>query len=135
MNLPVFPHPLNASFPSPAEEWAEKRLDLNDLLLLHPITSFYARVKGNSMSGAGIHDGDIVVVDRALDPWDTCIVVARLHEEFTIKRLRMVEGSMILQAENPDYPPIEITPRTDFHIWGIVTCVIHPLTFSLRHQA
>ncbi len=129
MDLPVFPYPLNAHFPSPAEEWAERRVDLNDLLLLHPITSFYARVTGNSMSNAGIQDGDIVIVDRALDPWDNCIVVARLNHEFTIKRLRMIDGSMRLQSEHPDaHPPILITSQTDFHLWGVVVCVIHPFT-------
>ena len=129
MDLPVFPYLLNAHFPSPAEEWAERRVDLNDLLLLHPITSFYASVTGNSMSNAGIQDGDIVIVDRALDPWDSCIVVARLNQEFTIKRLRMIDGSMRLQAEYPDAPPpITITSQTDFHLFGVVVCIIHPLT-------
>jgi len=129
MDLPVFPYPLNAHFPSPAEEWAERRVDLNDLLLLHPITSFYARVTGNSMSNAGIQDGDVVIVDRALDPWDSCIVVARLNHEFTIKRLRLIDGSLRLQAEHPDAPPpITITSQTDFHLWSVVVCVIHPFT-------
>src|SRR5260370_19994227 len=135
MQLPVLPCPLNAGFPSPADDWVEKRLDLHDLLLLHHATSFYAQVKGNSMLGAGIHDGDIVIVDRAIEPTDQCIVVARLGEEFTIKRLRLLSDAMILQAAHPDYPPVNVTSRLDFHLWGVVTCVIHPLAFSFPHSA
>jgi DNA polymerase V len=135
MQLPVLPCPLNAGFPSPADDWVEKRLDLNDLLLLHPLTSFYAQVKGDSMRDAGIQDGDIVIVDRALEPGDTSIVVARLGEEFTIKRLRLFSDAVILHAAHSDYPPVEVTHRIDFHVWGVVTCVIHPLAFSFPHQA
>ncbi len=135
MDLPIFPWRIPAGFPSPAEEWIEKRLDLNDLVLLHPTTTFYAQVEGNSMWGAGIYDGDIVVVDRALEATDTSIVVARLDGEFTIKRLHLLPDKTLLRAEHPDYPLLDVSSISDFQVWGVVTCVIHPLTFSVSRPA
>ena len=133
MDVPVFPRQIPAGFPSPAEDWIEKRLDLNDLLLLHPTTTFYAKITGDSMSGAGIRDGDIVVVDRALEPVDGCIIIARLGQEFTIKRLLRLPDTIVLSAAHPDFPPIHITSRLDFEVWGVVTWVLHPLS-GLLHR-
>ena len=135
MVLPVFPWRIPAGFPSPAEEWIEKRLDLNDLVLLHPTTSFYAQVKGNSMRGAGIRDGDIIVVDRAIEATDTSIVVVQLDGEFTIKRLHLLPDKTLLRAEHPDYPLLDVSSTSDFQVWGVVTCVIHPLTFCVGRPA
>jgi len=126
--VPIFPWQIPAGFPSPAEDWIEKRLDLNDLLLLHPTTTFYAKIAGDSMSSAGIRDGDIVVVDRALEAVDGSVIIARLGQEFTVKRLLRLPDSIVLHAAHPDFPALDVTSRLDFEVWGVVTWVLHPLS-------
>lgn len=132
-NVRFLAGPIHAGFPSPADDWREKRLDVNDLVVPHPISTYFMRVEGDSMNGACIADQDIIVVDRAITATHNKIIVARLGEDFTLKRLQVIKGRKIfLRSENPAYPAIEVSSRTDFEIWGCVTHVIHRLTGSSR---
>jgi DNA polymerase V len=126
----VLPLPLSdanvpAGFPSPAEGYLDKSLDLNEFLIAHPAATFFVRVAGDSMRDAGILSGDILIVDRSLTPSDNKIVVAIINSEFTVKRLRLGEGRISLVPENPSYPILDVKEGTDFQIWGVVTYVIH----------
>jgi DNA polymerase V len=123
----LFSSPVRAGFPSPAEDYIEKTLDFNEYLVKHPVATFCLRVSGNSMIGAGIYDGDLLVVDRALAPANNRIVIAMLDGELTVKRLIRRGQRIFLTPENPDYSPIEISPESNFEIWGIVTNVIRSL--------
>lgn len=125
MRLPLFAVPVKAGFPSPADDFIESHLDLNEYLIHHPAATFFVRVDGDSMINAGIHKNDILIVDRALEPANGKIVVAIVNGEFTVKRLVLQSGKTTLKAENPLYPSIQIHPESDFRIWGIVTYVIH----------
>ena len=125
--LPVFLGRLPAGFPSPADDYIESKLDLNRHLIKHPAATFFVRVTGNSMTGAGIHSGDLLIVDRSLEPTDGQVVVAVLDGELTVKRLQRCNGITRLLAENPTYRPIEITEQQTIEIWGVVTNVVHPL--------
>lgn len=125
--LPLFGHKIAAGFPSPADDYVEDRIDLNRHLIRHQEATFFLRVKGDSMLGAGIHDGDLLIVDRALDPVDGKIVIAVLDGELTVKRLERKKGHLRLMPENPAYPPIEVKNEQDLVIWGVVTHVIHGL--------
>ena len=125
--LPLFGHRIAAGFPSPADDYVEDRIDLNQHLIRHKEATFFLRVKGDSMLGAGIHDGDLLVVDRALDPVDGKIVIAVLDGELTVKRLERKAGRVRLMPENPAYAPIVVQNAQDLIIWGVVTNVIHGL--------
>lgn len=125
MKLPLFIVPVKAGFPSPAEDYLEENLDLNEYLIKHPAATFFVRVDGDSMKGAGIHRGDILIVDRALEASNGKIVVAIINGEFTVKRIRIEKEKILLEPENPRYVPIEVQPESDFEVWGIVTFVIH----------
>ncbi len=124
---PLFQEGVQAGFPSPAEDFVEGYLDLNQYLIQHPSATFFVRARGDSMINAGIYDGDILVVDRALDAKNNDIVIASVFGEFTLKRLIIEEDKIVLMPENPEYSPIEILPDSDFRIWGVVTSVIHKL--------
>ncbi|MFS8131396.1 MAG: LexA family protein [Candidatus Dojkabacteria bacterium] len=123
--LPIYLESIKAGFPSPADDFIDKKLDLNDLLIKHPVATFFVRVAGDSMIGAGIHSGDILVVDRALEAVNNNIVVAVINGELTVKRLRTTKGKVVLMPENTNYKPIEIKEDDNFSIWGVVTTVIH----------
>lgn len=123
--LPIFIATVQAGFPSPAENYIDKTLDLNELLISHPAATFFVRVSGDSMRGAGIFSGDTLVVDRSLEPADNKIIVAIVSGEFTVKRLKIKEGRILLVPENPNYPILEIKEGCDFQVWGVVTYVIH----------
>ena len=125
--LPVFLGRLPAGFPSPADDYIEGRLDLNRHLIKHPAATFFVRVTGDSMIGTGIHSGDLLVVDRSLEPADGNVIVAVLDGDLTVKRLQKHNGTLRLLSENPIYQPIEITEQQSFEIWGVVTTVIHVL--------
>jgi DNA polymerase V len=122
---PLFESPVSAGFPSPAEDFVELSLDLNAYIVKHPAATFYVRVKGSSMKDAGIHEGDVLVVDRSLEPRDANIVIGLINGEFTVKRIRKIKTDLFLVPENPNYKPIKITSDHDFQIWGIVSYVIH----------
>lgn len=123
--LPLFASRVPAGFPSPADDYVDQRLDLNDHLIDHPAATFFVRVTGDSMTGASIHDGDLLVVDRALEPVAGRIVIAAVNGELTVKRLALREGTAWLLPENPAYAPLPITEGLDCVIWGVVTRVIH----------
>lgn len=125
MSVALFLSSVQAGFPSPADDFIEKKLDLNELLIKRPAATFFIRVEGRSMEEAHIYPGDILVVDRSLQAQDGAIVVAILNGEFTVKRLVKKPGQCFLVAENRTFPPIEITQEMDFQVWGVVTYVIH----------
>ncbi len=125
--LPFFVPSISAGFPSPAEDFIDKKLDLNEYLIHNQPATFLVRVQGSSMENAGIRDGDILVVDRSLEPSDGKIVIGVIDGEFTVKRIVKKSGKFFLQPENETFRPIEITPDMDFKIWGIVTFAIHKL--------
>ena len=122
---PLFGHTVPAGFPSPADDYVEDRLDLNQLLIHNKSATFFLRVKGDSMQGAGIHDGDIIVVDRSIEPTDRAVVVAVVDGELTIKRLILRNGNAELHAENPKYAPIRFKEGQELTIWGVVTSAVH----------
>lgn len=125
--LPLFDGSVPAGFPSPAEDYAEGRLDLNDYLVEHEAATFYVRVKGHSMSGASILDGDIIAVDRALEPRHGDIVLAVIDGELTVKELHRDAETIRLLPRNPDFAPIELKPGQELTIWGVVKGVVRKL--------
>jgi len=127
IELPYYDTKVQAGFPSPAEDHLEQRLDLNTLVIDNPSATFFVRVAGESMKGIGITDGDILVVDRSIENWENRIVVAVIDSEFTIKRFTKRNGTVVLEAENPDYPPIKITEEMDFSVWGVVCWTLKKL--------
>ena len=123
--LPLFSGKVAAGFPSPADDYVEKSLDLNELLVQKPAATFFVRAQGESMLGAGIHPNDILVVDRSLEPVPGKIVICALNGELTVKRLERHNGQWQLKAENPAYADIIIHEELELVIWGVVTNVIH----------
>lgn len=120
-----FAEAISAGFPSPAADYLEMSLDLNKELVSNPSATFYGRVKGSSMIDAGIHDGDILVIDKSLEPANNRKAVCFIDGQFTLKTLKVVKGEVWLKPENEKYPPIKVTPDNDFMVWGIVTHIIH----------
>ena len=118
---------VSAGFPSPAADHTQKRVDLNDHLIRNKEATFLFRVRGDSMTGAGIYEGDTLVVDRSIEAKHNHIVLAVLNNEFTVKRLYKRGGVVKLIAENPIYPPIVIKPEEELTIWGVVTFNLHKL--------
>ncbi len=116
-----------AGFPSPATDYEEDKLDLNKYLIKHPAATFFIKVAGESMIGAGIHCGDLLVVDRSLEPKDKNVVIAVVNGELTVKRIKIRKRKITLEPENGDFPTREITEDTQFEVWGVVTNVIHKL--------
>lgn len=125
LRLPLFSASVEAGFPSPADDHLERQLDLNDELVSNPAATFFVRVKGESMRDAGIHPGDILVIDRSITPADRQIVVAMIDGEFTVKRFRKKGDRITLEAENPTFQSIEVGEDQELTIWGAVTFVIH----------
>jgi DNA polymerase V len=125
--LPVFLERVPAGFPSPAGDYMEGKLDLNQHLVKHPAATFFVRVTGDSMIGKGIHSGDLLIVDKSLDPKDGSIVIAALDGELTVKQLEKRNGKFRLLPANENYAPLDISERQSFEIWGVVTNVIHSL--------
>ena len=118
--LPLFAARIEAGFPSPADDYLEGALDLNQRLIKRPAATFFLRVSGNSMTGAGIFPGDLLIVDKSVTPADGMIVIAVIDGEMTVKRLYRRRGRLRLLAENPAYRPINIGGEQDLHIWGVV---------------
>ncbi len=125
IQIPLVSGEIKAGFPSPADDFIERRLDLNELMVERPAATFFARVQGHSMEGAGILDEDILVIDRAAEVKSGAIVVARLDSEFTVKRIQISKNKIYLSADHPDYSDILITEECDFEVWGVVTYIIH----------
>ncbi len=126
LSLPFTGH-ISAGFPSPAEEYLELSLDLNKALIKHPSATFFGRVKGQSMRDAGIQEGDILVIDKSLNPTNGKKAVCYIDGEFTLKTLKVDKTGVWLMPANPDYKPIRVTEENDFIVWGIVTYVIHKM--------
>ena len=122
---PLFLVPVSAGFPSPADDYLESKLDLNEHLIKHESATFFVKVKGDSMIGAGIHSGDLLIVDRALEPTNKSVVIAVVNGELTVKRICKRDGNLMLVPDNGNYQPLHITECTAFEIWGVVTHVIH----------
>ena len=123
--LPMYGNKLSAGFPSPADDFLDKKIDLNEHLIKHPAATFFVRVEGDSMIHAGIFSGDTLIVDRSLQASNGKVVVAVLNGEFLVKRIKKIRNKIFLEAENPKYKSIEITESMPFEIWGVVTAVIH----------
>ena len=115
---------ISAGFPSPADDFKETRISLDEELITNKEATFFAKVNGQSMIGAGLDDNDLLVIDRSLEPENNKIAICFLDGEFTVKLLKVKNGEVWLQPENPNYPIIKITEENDFVIWGIVTSVI-----------
>lgn len=123
--LPLMLCRVQAGFPSPADDYVEHALDLNEHLVRNPPATYFVRAAGDSMEGVGIRPGDLLVVDRSIDPRPGHIVIASVQGEYTVKLLERREGRLWLAPANPRYLPIEITPDSDLEIWGVVAYVIH----------
>jgi len=124
---PLFEAKVPAGFPSPAADYEEDKLDLNKHLIKNPAATFFVRVTGDSMEGAGIHHGDLLVVDRSLEPTDKKVVIAVINGELTVKRIRIRKSKITLEPENANYAIHQVTEDTEFEVWGVVTSVIHEL--------
>ena len=125
--IPLYSSAIPAGFPSPADDHIEAMLDLNQHLIHNPSATFMVRAIGDSMIGAGIHSGDILIVDRSITPSTDKIVIAAVDGELTVKRLHLEKRTMQLVSENPKYRTIYVTEQQDTVIWGVVTNVIHSL--------
>ncbi len=127
LKLPFVANGISAGFPSPADDFLDINIDLNKYLIKNPTTTFYGRVSGNSMIDAGINDGDLLIIDKSLEPKNNKIAVCFIDGDFTVKRISLEKDCVWLIAENQNYKPILVTKDNDFIIWGIVTNVIKNL--------
>jgi DNA polymerase V len=123
----LYTTPVSCGFPSPAQDYIETSLDLNERLITKPASTFFVRTKGDSMQNAGIFDGDLLIIDRSVSAKHNHIVLAILNGEFTLKKLMQKNGQTLLIAENQKYSPISITEDCDFQVWGVATYCIHKL--------
>ena len=124
LNIKFSDTPVNAGFPSPAENHMENTMDLNRALVKNPSSTFYARVKGESMIDDGVDDGDILVIDRSVEPYENCLAVCFLDGEFTLKRVRLEGEDLLLVPANEKFKPIRVKKDNDFYVWGIVRYLI-----------
>lgn len=122
--IPLSNERVTAGFPSPADDYAASGLDLNRELIKNPASTFYARVSGLSMIDEGINDGDLLVIDKSLEPYDGCLAVCYIDGEFTLKRFEKHKDYGMLIPANKEFKPIKVTAENDFCIWGIVTYLI-----------
>lgn len=125
--LPFYMVSVAAGLPSPGEDYIEGKIDLNRHLIKNPAATFLVKVTGDSMIEAGIHSGDVLVVDRSLEPRDQKIVIAVLNGELTVKRIHYKQNRVYLLPENPDYPVLIVEEGMELQVWGVVTNVIHPV--------
>lgn len=123
--FPVLLSEIAAGFPSPADDYIDKKIDLNEQLISNKTATFLVRAYGDSMLDANINQGDILIVDRAMDAHHNSIIIAIFNGELTVKRLKHQNGRLYLAPENPEYPKLEITEATSFEVWGVVTYIIH----------
>lgn len=127
LDVPMAASGVSAGFPSPAEDHLEPPLDLNRTLVRNPASTFFARVDGDSMKDDCINDGDLLVVDKSVEPYNGCVAVCFLDGEFTLKRVRLGDGHIVLMPANKKYKPIEISRDDEFSIWGVVTFSIQKI--------
>lgn len=124
LKLPFADQGIQAGFPSPAQDYIEDSIDLNRELVAHPASTFYGRVNGDSMSGENIEEGDLLVIDRSIEPSDGDLAVCCLDGEFTLKRIRLETNRIWLIPANENFDPILVTPDNRFQVWGVVTYTI-----------
>ncbi len=123
--LPLLTTRIPAGFPSPATDYIEDRINLNEYIVTHPSATFYYWVEGNSMIEAGIFDGDLIVVDNSIKPKNNDIVLGVINGEITLKQIKMSDGKIFLAPKNPEFKPIEITDGMNFTVRGVIVCNIH----------
>ena len=126
-SLPLALCRVEAGFPSPADDYMEGSLDLNDHIIKHPSATYFVKASGDSMIGAGIFNGDLLIVDRSLEASSGKVVIAEVDGQLTVKRLLKLSDGFSLQAENSSHPPIELQEGNEVVVWGVVTHVIHDL--------
>ncbi len=124
LNIKLSDTPVNAGFPSPAENHMENTMDLNKALVKNPSSTFYARVKGESMINDGVDDGDLLVIDRSVEPYGNCLAVCFLDGEFTLKKVRLDGDDLLLIPANEKFKPIRVKKDNDFYVWGVVRYLI-----------
>ena len=124
LELPLIPGGIHAGFPSPALDFIDLSIDMNKHLIKHPSSTFYGRVKGESMKDEGINDGDLLVIDKSLEPINGKIAVCYIDGEFTIKKIKIEKDVCWLVPANKDFQPIKVTADNDFMVWGIVTHLV-----------
>lgn len=122
--IPLAHTGVSAGFPSPADDFKELRISIDQEVVKNEEATFYARVDGQSMHGAGLDDGDLLVIDRSREPEDNAIAVCFIDGEFTVKRLKVEVECIFLMPENPNYKPIKVTEDNQLIIWGVVTYVV-----------
>lgn len=127
VELPFITAGIKAGFPSPAADFDESKISLDNVLVKNREATFYAKASGTSMIGAGIDDGDILVIDRSLEPQNNKVAVCCIDGEFTVKRIKITKEGVLLMPENKDFQPIQVTDDNQLIIWGIVTYVIKKL--------
>jgi len=127
---PVFLDSVSAGFPSPATDYMENKLDLNEYLIRHPAATFIVKASGSSMVNADIYSGDLLIVDRSVTPKSNNIVIASIFGDLTVKKLKKKEKSFFLMSANDEYPSIEVKEEMECFIWGVVTYIIHETTSS-----
>ncbi len=127
LELDLYTTKISAGFPSPAEDFLDRKLDLNEYLIRNPSATFLVRVNGNSMVNAGISDGDILIVDRSVEATDGKVVIGIINGEFIVKRILKKRKKLYLNPENEKFTTIEITEDMDFKTWGVVVYTIHKI--------
>ena len=127
---PFFVDSVSAGFPSPATDYLENKLDLNEYLVKHPAATYIVKANGSSMVDAGILSGDLLIVDRSVTPRNESIVIASIFGDLTVKKIRKKNKSLFLISANSDYPSIEVKEEMECFIWGVVTYVIHKAIIS-----
>jgi DNA polymerase V len=132
LELPISQCYVAAGFPSPADDYLEDKINLQQVLINNPTATYLVRVRGESMRDARLHDGDILVVDRSLKPSDGHIIIGVIDGEFTVKRLLKKGTRLFLQPANEAYPPVEITEEMNFQPWGVVVWSLHKV--NSRHD-
>ena len=130
INTSVFLDKISAGFPSPATDYMENKLDLNEYLIKHPAATFIVKTSGSSMINADIYSGDLLIVDRSLTPRNNNIVIASIFGDLTVKKIKKKDKSFFLISANEDYPSIEVKEEMECFIWGVVTYIIHETTFA-----
>ena len=125
VEIPLFIDKVSAGFPSPASDYMELKLDLNDYLISHPAATFIVKANGTSMINSNIHSGDLLVVDKSLTPKNNSIVIASIFGDLTVKKLKKKYKKIFLVPSNSNYPSFEVKEEMDCFVWGVVTYVIH----------
>ncbi len=127
LKLPLVDAFISAGFPSPADDYIEGKLDLNRQLIKNPSSTFFARVRGTSMTDVGINDGDILIIDKSLEAKHNSVLVCFIDGEFTVKKVQKTKGELFLIPQSKDFAPIKVSRESDFRLWGVVTYCIHKL--------